>query len=76
MSISIGTSGQDPYKFLASKTEETVVGGGSWTTEAIKAAGIDIDGEDQKQAYEELVIARLDRLKTEQVGKNGPKRME
>ena len=32
--------------------------------------------EDQKQAYEELVIARLDRLKTEQVGKNGPKRME
>ena len=32
--------------------------------------------EDQKQAYEELVIARLDRLKTEQVGKNGPKRMK
>ena len=26
--------------------------------------------EDQKQAYEELVIARLDRLKTEQIGKN------
>ena len=32
--------------------------------------------EDQKQAYEELVIVRLNRLKTEQVGKNGTKRME
>ena len=30
--------------------------------------------EDQKQAYEELVIARLDRLKTEQVSKNGDKK--
>ena len=32
--------------------------------------------EDQKQAYEELVIVRLNRLKTEQAGKNGTKRME
>jgi serine/threonine-protein kinase HipA len=29
--------------------------------------------EDQKQAYEELVIARLNRLKTEQVDKNPEK---
>lgn len=32
--------------------------------------------EEQKQAYEELVVSRLNRLKTEQVGKNGTKRME
>ena len=31
--------------------------------------------DDQKQAYEELVIARLNRLKTKQVDKNGAKRM-
>ncbi len=30
--------------------------------------------EDQKQAYEELVVARLNRLKTEQVSKNGDKK--
>ena len=30
--------------------------------------------EEQKQAYEELVVARLNRLKTEQVGKNEDKK--